>query len=102
MRRAAGLPALRQSGWENKPVGWNMHDWAEFYVEPWGWLPADASYGLQKSDDPRVREFYLGHQDSYRMIVNRDYGYPLVPEKKSLRSERADLQRGEVEIDGRN
>jgi hypothetical protein len=36
------------------------------------------------------------------MIVNRDYGSPLVPPKQSLRSEPADFQRGEVEIDGRN
>ncbi len=102
MCRAAGVPARWQSGWETKPVDWNMHDWAEFYVEPWGWLPADVSYGLQTSEDPKVREFYFGHQDSYRMIVNRDYGSPLVPSKQSLRSEPADFQRGEVEIDGRN
>src|SRR5687767_15490071 len=31
-----------------------------------------------------------------------DYGSPLVPEKRSLRSEPADFQRGEVELDGRN
>jgi transglutaminase-like putative cysteine protease len=102
MCRAAGIPARWQSGWETKPVDWNMHDWVEFYVEPWGWLPADPSYGLQKSDDPKIREFYFGHQDSYRMIVNRDYGSALVPPKDSLRSEPADFQRGEVEIDGRN
>jgi transglutaminase-like putative cysteine protease len=102
MCRAAGIPARWQSGWETKPVGWNMHDWAEFYVEPWGWLPADPSYGLQKSDRADVREFYFGHQDSYRMIVNLDYGSPLAPAKKSFRSEPADFQRGEVEIDGRN
>jgi transglutaminase-like putative cysteine protease len=102
MCRAAGVPARWQSGWETKPVDWNMHDWAEFYVEPWGWLPADVSYGLQKSEDPKVREFYFGHQDSYRMIVNLDYGRALVPPKTSLRSEPADFQRGEVEIDGRN
>ncbi len=102
MCRAAGVPARWQSGWETKPVDWNMHDWAEFYVEPWGWLPADVSYGLQKSEDPKVREFYFGHQDSYRMIVNLDYGQPLVPPKSSLRSEPADFQRGEVEIDGKN
>jgi transglutaminase-like putative cysteine protease len=100
--RYAGIPARWQSGWETKPVGWDMHDWAEFYVEPWGWLPADPSYGLQKSEDPRVREFYFGHQDSYRMIVNRDYGSELHPAKRSLRSEPADFQRGEVEIDGKN
>ena len=102
MCRAAGVPARWQSGWETKPSNWNMHDWAEFYVEPWGWLPADPSYGLQKSDDPKVREFYFGHQDSYRLIVNLDYGRALVPPKTSLRSEPADFQRGEVEIDGRN
>jgi transglutaminase-like putative cysteine protease len=102
MCRIAGVPARWQSGWETKPVDWNMHDWAEVYIEPWGWLPCDVSYGLQKSDDLRVREFYIGHQDSYRMIVNTDYGCPLVPPKQSLRSEPADFQRGEVEIDGRN
>jgi hypothetical protein len=103
MCRIAGVPARWQSGWETKPVGWSQHDWAEFYVEPWGWLPADPSYGLQKdSFDPRIREFYFGHQDALRMIVNLDYGRDLIPPKKSLRSEPADFQVGEVEIDGRN
>ncbi len=102
MCRIAGVPARWQSGWESKPDDSNMHDWSEFYVEPWGWLPCDASYGVQKSDDPEVRDYYLGHQDAYRMIVNLDYGWSLVPPKPSLRSEPADFQRGEVEIDGRN
>ncbi len=103
MCRAAGVPARWQSGWETKRDRFNMHDWAEFYVEPWGWLPADPSYGVQKkSDDPKVRDFYIGHQDSYRLIVNLDYGRALTPPKSSLRSEPADFQRGEVEIDGRN
>ncbi len=102
MCRSVGIPARWQSGWETQPLEWNMHDWAEFYVEPWGWLPADASYGLKKSDDPRIREFFFGHMDSYRMIGNLDYGWQLAPPKHSLRSEPADFQRGEVEIDGRN
>ncbi|HEX5243266.1 MAG TPA: transglutaminase domain-containing protein [Tepidisphaeraceae bacterium] len=100
--RCTGIPARWQTGWETKRVGWDMHDWCEIYVEPWGWLPVDASYGLRPSDDPKIREFYFGHQDSYRMIVNRDYGSPLVPPKASLRSEPLDFQRGEVEIDGKN
>jgi transglutaminase-like putative cysteine protease len=103
MCRAAGVPARWQSGWETKPDDPDMHDWAEFYVAPWGWLPADASYGVQKgADDPRVRDFYCGRQDSYRLIVNRDYGRPLVPAKASPRSEPADFQNGEVEVDGQN
>jgi len=100
--RCAGIPARWQTGWETKRVGFDMHDWCEFYVEPWGWLPADPSYGLQKSGDPAIRDFYFGHQDSYRMIVNVDYGRQLHPPKGSLRSEPLDFQRGEVEIDGKN
>ena len=100
--RAAGIPARWQSGWQTKPDRWNMHDWSEFYVEPWGWLPADASYGLQTHEDVRVREFFCGHVDPYRLIVNLDYGRELHPPKHSFRSEPVDFQRGEVEIDGHN
>lgn len=100
--RAAGVPARWQSGWETKPDQRNMHDWCEFYVEPWGWLPADPSYGLRESTDPRVREFYVGHMDGYRLIANLDYSSPLVPAKESFRSEPIDFQRGEVEVDGEN
>jgi transglutaminase-like putative cysteine protease len=104
MCRIAGVPARWQSGYETKPMNddWGMHDWAEIYIAPWGWLPADASYGVKKSADPRVRDFYCGHQDSYRMIVNLDWGRDLIPPKQSLRSEPADFQRGEVEVDGKN
>jgi transglutaminase-like putative cysteine protease len=100
--RAAGIPARWQSGWQTKPGDWNMHDWSEIYIEPWGWLPADASYGVQKSSDPRVRDFFCGHIDPYRMIVNLDYGRQLEPPKISFRSEPTDFQRGEIEIDGHN
>lgn len=58
-----------------------MHDWSETYVAPWGWLPADASYGLQESVVRRIAEFYCGHQDSYRMVVNLDCGRELFPPK---------------------
>jgi hypothetical protein len=102
--RIAGIPARWQSGYETKPIegNWGMHDWAEIYIAPWGWLPADASYGVQKSADPRIADFYCGHQDSYRLIVNLDWGRELFPPKPSLRSEPADFQRGEVEVDGKN
>jgi len=102
MCRYAGIPARWQSGWVTFPGLVNMHDWAEIYVEPWGWLPVDVSYSLKSSDDPRVRSFYFGHMDAYRMIVNLDYGLALHPAKRWLRSEPADFQRGEVEIATRN
>ena len=100
--RAAGVPARWQSGWQTKPDDWNMHDWSEMYIEPWGWLPVDASYGVREHADPRVRDFYCGNMDGYRLIVNLDYARPLQPPKTSFRSEPNDFQRGEVEIDGHN
>ncbi|TWT38205.1 Transglutaminase-like superfamily protein [Posidoniimonas corsicana] len=100
--RAAGVPARWQSGWQTKPGEENMHDWSEFYVEPWGWLPADASHGVRKHADPRVQDFLCGGLDPYRMIVNLDYAQELHPPKTSYRSEPNDFQRGEVEIDGHN
>jgi transglutaminase-like putative cysteine protease len=100
--RAAGVPARWQSGWQTKPGDWNMHDWSEFYVEPWGWLPVDASYGVRKHDDPGVRDFLCGNMDPYRLIVNLDYARALAPPKTSFRSEPNDFQRGEIEIDGHN
>jgi hypothetical protein len=57
---------------------------------------------VQESDDPRIADFYCGHQDSYRAIFNLDWGRDLFPPTASLRSEPADFQRGEVEVDGRN
>jgi hypothetical protein len=100
--RAAGIPARWQSGWETKPGEYNMHDWSEIYLEPWGWVPTDASYGVRDHKDPRVRDYFCGHMDPYRFIVNLDYGRTLEPPKTSFRSEPTDFQRGEVEIDGHN
>jgi len=102
LARAAGIPARWQSGWQTKPGEAGMHDWCEIYIEPWGWIVIDPSYGKQKSSNEKIHEFYLGHQDNYRMVVNFDYGRELTPPKPSLRSEPADFQRGEVELDGRN
>jgi hypothetical protein len=100
--RAAGVPARWQSGWQTKPGSENMHDWSEIYIEPWGWLPADASNGVRVHSDPRVRDFFCGHLDPYRMIVNLDYSRELDPPKTSFRSEPIDFQRGEIEVDGHN
>ena len=100
--RVCGVPAKWQSGWSLRPARENMHDWAQFYVEPYGWLYADASRGLMNSDDPDVKWFNFGNFDTFRMIVNTNYGDDLIPPKKHFRSEPVDFQRGEVEWNGGN
>ena len=100
--RARGVPARWQSGWSTKPWEHNMHDWAEIYIEPYGWLPVDASRGFVRSSDPRVRMFHFGNLDHFRLTSNSDYGSELDPPKQHFRSEPVDFQRGEVEWEGGN
>lgn len=102
LARSQGIPVKWQSGWMLYPRNVNLHDWCEVYYEGVGWVPLDQSFGLQNSDDEKVRNFYRSGIDSYRLIVNDDYSRKLFPEKKYLRSEPYDFQRGELEWEGGN
>jgi len=102
MARYKGIPARWQSGWMLHPGNKNLHDWCELWFEGAGWVPVDMSFGLQKTDNPVLREFYMTGIDSYRMIINDDFGKELDPPKKFYRSEPYDFQRGEVEWNGGN
>jgi hypothetical protein len=102
MLRSKGIPVRWQSGWMVPPGAENLHDWCEVWYEGTGWVPADVSYDLQPSEKQDVRKFYMNGIDSYRMIVNKDVAGRLYPEKKYLRSEPYDFQRGEVEWKGGN
>jgi len=96
--RIAGIPARWQSGFQVHPWADNMHDWAEVYFEGVGWVPVDQSYGVAAyGRNEAERQFYFGGIDSWRLIVNSDYGKALSPKKKYPRSETVDFQRGEVE-----
>ena len=100
--RMNGIPARWQSGWEFQPPHDSMHDWSMVYFKPYGWVPADVTYSLRKSDDPKLKFFYLNGMDSYRLIFNDDFGREFYPSKKFFRSETVDSQRGEVEWQGGN
>jgi Transglutaminase-like superfamily len=102
MLRYKGIPARWQSGWMVPPDAENLHDWCEVYYQGTGWVPVDISYDLQNSENPFIKDFYLSGVDSYRLIVNDGIEGPLHPEKRFLRSEPYDFQRGEVEWKGGN
>lgn len=96
------IPAKWQSGWMLHPPEINLHDWGEVYFEGYGWVPVDQSFGLQNSENEKVKYFYLGGIDSYRFIVNDDISKPFYPIKIFPRSETVDFQRGELEWRGGN
>jgi hypothetical protein len=100
--RYNGIPAKWQSGWMLHPPEVNLHDWSEIFLNGYGWVPAYQSFGVQQSSDDRVKYFYLGGIDAYRLIVNDDYSRDLYPMKVYPRSETVDFQRGELEWRGGN
>ncbi|AEX86139.1 transglutaminase [Marinitoga sp. 1135] len=99
--RIAGVPARWQSGWYINKYFASPHDWALFYVEPYGWLPADLSFGGARRNIPEYREFYFGNLDGFRMVANNDY-YEDFENKKYYRSDPYDNQVGELETEVEN
>ncbi len=102
--RLNGIPSRWQSGmvYSDGKEYWNLHDWGQLHIAPYGWIPMDVTSGRLHSDDPRIAGFYLGGLDAYRVTFNDDYGRDFVPAKKFFRSETVDLQRGEAEWSGGN
>jgi transglutaminase-like putative cysteine protease len=101
--RLNGIPARWQSGWIYSDGAYNnMHDWGWLYLEPYGWVPMDVTFGRLRSGDPQIDAFYLGALDAYRIAFNDDYSQPFTPAKQYPRSETVDSQRGELEWRGGN
>ncbi len=109
--RLNGIPARWQSGWSTFPGAKSIHDWAEIYLEPYGWMPVDPYKGiwamryaptLTPVQQREVRDFYFGGLDYYRMAANSDHNQELTPPKNSFRSDDVDFQRGELEWGGHN
>jgi len=97
--RCAGIPAQWQSGLTAEPDFIGGHDWVRFYVEPYGWIFADPSYGtsavrLGKEDR---RRFYFGNLDPYRMVANSEFQENFTVPKQQWRADPYDNQLGEIE-----
>ncbi|HEX4267080.1 MAG TPA: transglutaminase-like domain-containing protein [Steroidobacteraceae bacterium] len=100
LMRMNGIPARWQSGWFFSRGGDNdIHDWAQIYLAPYGWVPIDVTYGRLESGDPSLKWFYLGGLDNFRIAFNDDFSQAFAPPKHSFRSDDVDSQRGEVESD---
>jgi transglutaminase-like putative cysteine protease len=76
MARAAGIPARFEIGFplpadQHEGAVPGYHCWAEFYLEPYGWVPVDASEAWQ---NPPQRDYFFGAHDVNRVqfTVGRD------------------------------
>lgn len=97
--RCSGIPAGWQSGLITRPDFCGAHDWATFYIAPFGWLYADPSFGTgavrQKNEERRL--FYFGNLDPFRMVANTQFQTDFTNPKDFWRADPYDNQSGEIE-----
>lgn len=93
--RCLGIPAKWQSGSAVRPDHIGSHDWAMFYIAPYGWLYCDPSYG--NTSDPEKHAHYFGNLDPFRLVACNEFQVPFTPDKKYLRMDPYDNQSGEAE-----
>ncbi len=99
--RCAGIPAQWQAGLYARPGDIGNHDWAKFYIAPYGWLYCDASFGgsAYRAGNKERWDFYFGNLEPWRMVCNRAFQQELDPPRRFLRADPYDSQSGEVEYD---
>lgn len=97
--RIAGIPARWQGGFYVTPLEMGGHDWAQFYIAPYGWLYADPSYGgaAYRMGHEERWNFYFGHLDPYRLPANSEFQHDFFVPFGHLRYDPYDSQDGEAE-----
>lgn len=97
--RICHVPAKWQSGLYANPAYTGPHDWAMFFVKPYGWLYADPSFGgsAYAAGDENRRRFYFGNLDTYRMAANNAFQQDFAVKKTFMPMDPYDNQSGEME-----
>ena len=101
MCRIAGIPARWQSGLYGTPLGVGCHDWAQFYIEPYGYLYADCSFGgtAWREGNEERWNFYFGNLDPFRIPLCSEFQKEFTPPRRFLREDPYDNQSGEAEYE---
>lgn len=108
--RSQGIPARVVGGYRLIPGAEAPHTWAEFYLPHYGWVPVDPgtakflclSPELTAAQKNRVIDYYFGHLDPYRLLINQNAPAALIPPRLSERTLSLILQQPEVEAGGAN
>ena len=96
--RIGGIPARWQSGLSIGKDGPGHHDWTQFWLEGWGWLFCDPSFGgsAWRSGAKERHEFYFGNIEPTRMVANRQFMAAFEPPMPGFRVDPYDNQGGEI------
>jgi len=86
--RSIGIPARVPSGYQMILGPTGTHVWAEYYVEGYGWIPADVtvaegadwSYNATAQERLQYRDFFSRNLDPYRYVIQKDVDVPLSPD----------------------
>jgi transglutaminase-like putative cysteine protease len=86
--RSIGIPARVPAGYQIVLGPAGTHVWAEYYVEGYGWIPADVtvaegadwSYNATTAERQQYRDFFSRNLDPYRYIIQKDVDIPLSPD----------------------
>jgi len=104
--RILGIPAKWESGHGIHDRGYGKasigsHDWAMFYIAPFGWLYCDPSYGggAFRSGNKCRWNHYFGNLDPWRHVTCNDFQKQFVPAKAFPRIDPYDNQNGEIEFE---
>ncbi len=97
--RCAGIPAQWQSGLSAEPGYCSPHDWARFYIAPYGWLYADCSFGggAVRANNEMRRRHYFGNLDGFRIVAANAFQQEFDIPKQHWRADPYDNQQGEME-----
>ena len=97
--RILKVPARWESGCRVGPNINSIHDWAQIYIAPYGWIPVDLTDGggARRNLDFFKREYSFGNIDPYRMTACNDFQLPFDPPKRFMRTDPYDNQLGEAE-----
>lgn len=97
--RILKVPARWESGCRVGPKINSIHDWAQIYIAPYGWIPVDLTDGggARRNLDFFKREYSFGNIDPYRMTACNDFQLGFDPPKKFMRTDPYDNQLGEAE-----
>ncbi len=101
--RYLGIPAKWESGSSVRLDYIGSHDWAMFYVAPYGWLYADLSQGegARTRGNFELWDHLFGNLDPFRLVANTEFQTSFEPKKRFMRTDPYDNQSGEAETETR-